>query len=94
VIEKFHYLKIGLAIVLAFIGVKMLLNELGMHISIGFSLGIVALVLGGSVLASILKPAEVTKLDESGPGSGTGSVGETVSRLAVDTKLDRPNEKT
>jgi hypothetical protein len=65
-----------------------------MHISIGFSLGIVALVLGGSVLASILRPAEVAKLDESGPGTGASSVGQTVSRLAVDTKLDRPDEKT
>jgi tellurite resistance protein TerC len=94
VIEKFHYLKIGLAIVLAFIGVKMLLNELGMHISIGFSLGIVALVLGGSVLASMFRPAVVTKLAESGPGFETDSVGKTVSRLAVDTKLDRSDEKT
>jgi hypothetical protein len=67
---------------------------LGLHISIGFSLGIVALVLGGSVLASILRPAEVTKLDESGPGSGTGSIGKTVSRLTVDTKLDHRDEKT
>ena len=55
VIGKFHLLKYGLAIVLAFVGVKMLLSDL-YHISIGVSLGAVAGVLALSVVASLLVP--------------------------------------
>jgi len=54
VVEKFRYLRTGLAIVLTFIGVKMLLGVVGVHISIMFSLGLVALVLAGSVVASLV----------------------------------------
>ena len=56
VVEKFRYLRVGLAIVLTFIGVKMLLGATGLHIPIKFSLGFVALVLVGSVLASLWFP--------------------------------------
>lgn len=72
VVEKFHYLKIGLAIVLSFIGVKMLLPALEsvpgieqvvdphhLHIPIGISLGVVAAVLFGSILLSFLFPKRV-----------------------------------
>lgn len=84
VIEKFHYLKVGLGIVLGFIGIKMLLplavnllaatgHALGYdglvpyvqraeHIPIGIALGVVALVLFSSVVASLIwpgKPAEM-----------------------------------
>jgi tellurite resistance protein TerC len=54
VVEKFRYLRTGLAIVLTFIGVKMLLVAVGIHIPITFSLLFVALVLVGSVVASLL----------------------------------------
>jgi tellurite resistance protein TerC len=54
VVEKFRYLRTGLAIVLTFIGLKMLLVAVGIHIPILFSLGLVALVLVGSVVASLL----------------------------------------
>jgi len=54
VVEKFRFLRTGLAIVLTFIGIKMLLGAVGIHISILFSLGFVALVLAGSVVASLL----------------------------------------
>ena len=57
VVEKFRYLRIGLAIVLTFIGVKMLIVALGFHIPIWFSLIFVAVVLLGSVVASLLIPA-------------------------------------
>jgi tellurite resistance protein TerC len=56
VVEKFRYLRTGLAIVLTFIGVKMLLGATGLHIPIKFSLGFVALVLVGSVVASLWFP--------------------------------------
>lgn len=54
VVEKFHYLRTGLAIVLTFIGTKMLVVAAGVHIPILFSLGFVALVLLGSVVASLI----------------------------------------
>ena len=54
VVEKFHYLRTGLAIVLTFIGAKMLVVEAGIHIPILFSLVFVALVLAGSVVASLI----------------------------------------
>src|SRR5215216_1744727 len=56
VVEKFRYLRFGLAIVLTFIGVKMLLGAVGLHIPIKISLGFVALVLVGSVLGSLWFP--------------------------------------
>ena len=59
VVEKFRYLRIGLAIVLTFIGVKMLLGAFSIHIPIQASLVFVALVLVGSVVASLLiRPPE------------------------------------
>jgi tellurite resistance protein TerC len=56
VVEKFRYLRTGLAIVLTFIGIKMLLGALSIHIPIEGSLAFVALVLVGSVVASLLIP--------------------------------------
>ncbi len=54
VIDKFHYLRTGLAIVLTFIGVKMLLVAVHIKIPILASLIFVALVLIGSVVASLI----------------------------------------
>jgi tellurite resistance protein TerC len=56
VVEKFHYLKIGLAIVLTFIGVKMLGGAVGVNIPIGISLVVVAVVLISAVAASLIWP--------------------------------------
>ena len=56
VVEKFRFLRIGLAIVLTFIGLKMLLLALHFKIPILFSLGFVAVVLIGSVVLSLLLP--------------------------------------
>ena len=65
IIEKFHYLKIGLSIVLAFVGVKMLTEglvekylHLGKENIITISLVVVATVLIGSVVASVIWPKE------------------------------------
>ena len=51
----FHYLHYGLAIVLSFVGIKMLLSEI-YSISILLSLGVIASVLTLSVVASIIWP--------------------------------------
>src|SRR5919107_1674526 len=44
VIHKFHYLKLGLSVVLVFVGAKMLLTDV-YKVPIGLSLGVIALVL-------------------------------------------------
>lgn len=58
VVEKFQYLKMGLAIVLTFIGLKMLVVAVNVHIPIWFSLMFVAVVLLSSVAASLLWPKD------------------------------------
>jgi len=52
IIEKFHLLKVGLALVLIFVGAKMLLVSV-VKVPIALSLLVIALVLGGSIVASI-----------------------------------------
>jgi tellurite resistance protein TerC len=52
---KLQYLKVGLGLVLAFVGVKMLVADL-VRIPIAVSLGVVAVLIGGSVAASLLRP--------------------------------------
>ncbi|HEX4899105.1 MAG TPA: TerC family protein [Pyrinomonadaceae bacterium] len=58
VVEKFQYLKMGLAIVLTFIGVKMLVVAVGIHVPIWASLTFVGVVLLSSVAASLIWPKE------------------------------------
>jgi tellurite resistance protein TerC len=60
-VEKFRYLRFGLAIVLTFIGLKMLLEAVHFKISIKISLVFVALVLIGSVVASLVISPEGEK---------------------------------
>jgi len=55
IMQLFRYLKVGLALILTFIGVKMLIEH-WVNISIGVSLGVIAGVLTTSVLASVLIP--------------------------------------
>ena len=63
VIGKFHLLKYGLAMVLAFVGAKMLLSEV-YPISIGPSLLVVFLILVLSILLSlVIKPEELAVRD-------------------------------
>ena len=53
--DKFHLLAYGLATVLIFIGVKMLIMHFW-HIPIGAALGVVALAIGTSMVASVMFP--------------------------------------
>ena len=55
VVHKFHYLKVGLSAVLVFVGAKMLLMDI-YHISTPLSLVVVAVLIGGSVGASLAFP--------------------------------------
>ena len=54
--DRFTYLKYGLAGVLCFIGVKMLLLIVGVHIPIALSLGVVFSALIASILVSLHVP--------------------------------------
>ncbi len=55
VLDLFVYLRIGLGVVLGFVGVKMLLVDV-YPIPIGLSLGVIALVLTATIVASLLFP--------------------------------------
>ena len=55
VIHRFVYLKTGLAVILAFVGGKMVAHE-WVHVPTGLSLGVIALVLGVTIAASLLWP--------------------------------------
>ena len=54
-VEKFRYLKEGIAIVLIFIGAKMLVSYFGIHLHVAISLAVIVACLGGSILFSIYK---------------------------------------
>jgi tellurite resistance protein TerC len=55
VIDKFHYLKLGLSAVLTFVGVKMLLTDTAYKIPIFVSLGVIAAILTVAVVASLVR---------------------------------------
>ena len=56
VMDKFHHLKTGLGIVLAFVGVKMILGHTAWKIDTTVSLCVIVLVLALSVVASLIWP--------------------------------------
>jgi len=54
VVDKFHYLKLGLSVVLVFVGIKMVMVDL-YKIPVGVSLGVIAAILVTSIVASLLR---------------------------------------
>ena len=74
VIRRFHFLKLGLAGVLAFVGAKMLASDV-FPIPIALSLAVVAAMLGISVVASLVFPRPAPSPRPSPPllGSEGGS---------------------
>jgi tellurite resistance protein TerC len=86
VIHKFHYLKLGLSAVLAFVGVKMLLPDLSnlllgvsYKIPTAVSLGVVAALIGVSIIASLVRARRLERaglVDEHGNPQGAGSLPE------------------
>jgi tellurite resistance protein TerC len=65
-IERFEYLKYGLAALLAFAGVKMLLSDV-FHIDVWVSLGIILTILVVSVVVSLLATRDREVPDETPP---------------------------
>jgi len=58
--EVFHYLHYGLAFILAFVGVKMMLADF-YKIPVPVALGVVAVTLAVSVVVSLLRPPSTSK---------------------------------
>ncbi|HLM47363.1 MAG TPA: TerC family protein [Myxococcaceae bacterium] len=54
--EKFHLLKMGLSVILGFVGTKMLITYFDIHVPIGLSLGIIGGILVASIIASLIWP--------------------------------------
>jgi tellurite resistance protein TerC len=72
-LDKFHYMKYALALVLVFIGSKIFIEkffEMG-HLSAGWSLFITLAILAGGVIVSIYKP-----LPQAHPALGDGHHGD------------------
>lgn len=65
-IHKFHLLKVGIALVLVFVGAKMLLAEIW-HVPTTLSLLVVVLLLSGSIGASLLRPPRAAPAGGSAP---------------------------
>ncbi len=64
VVDKFYYLKLGLSVILVFVGIKMTIVDI-YKIPVGFSLGVIFVILAISVAASLwrakrLVPEETT----------------------------------
>lgn len=58
--EAFHYLHYGLAVLLVFIGTKMLLSDY-IHVPVTVALGVIAFILTASVLLSLIFVKETSK---------------------------------
>ena len=65
--NKFRFLQQGIAFILIFIGVKMLIEFFHIHIPIGISLGVIVLCVGISIAASMMIPAKANQEPDSDP---------------------------
>jgi tellurite resistance protein TerC len=63
VMNMFHYLKLGLAVILSFVGLKMVLSDV-IKLPITVALGVIAGVLAISVIASLIWPKKPEELEE------------------------------
>ena len=94
ILDKFYYLKTSLAVVLALVGVKMLVADLlkklplfeGNRLSF-FTLGIVALVLGAGIVASLIRARRVPVAPTVPPPTDPG---DPAAALAARAAADAP----
>jgi tellurite resistance protein TerC len=84
VITKFHYLKYGLAAVLAFVGIKMLISGV-FEVPIVWSLAAIVGLLGISVVASMLNPQPPDLVEDIHGGRDVDQLG-----LAPEDAATRP----
>lgn len=77
IIHKFYYLRLGLAIILTYVGGKMVLTDL-YHLPSAVSLLVIALVLALAIVASLLRARrtrqQLEQLKESEAGAGENTV--------------------
>ncbi len=59
ILHRFHHLQKGLAVILLFIGFKMLSEIFGLHISSLMSFGIIMLALASSMILSVVFPKKI-----------------------------------
>ena len=55
IMSSMYYLKYGLAVILAFVGIKMLLPIVGYHVNVVVSLAVILVVLLVSIVASVIR---------------------------------------
>jgi tellurite resistance protein TerC len=77
---KFYYLKLGLAVVLSFVGVKMVLANI-YHIPTTLSLAVIAVVLATAIVASVVRARHLSKR--------TGPEAQAREELARETRSKR-----
>jgi TerC family integral membrane protein len=63
IIHQFYYLRLGLAVILSFVGVKMVVTDL-YHIPTLLSLLVIALVLAIAIIASLLRARRASMREE------------------------------
>ncbi|HEX2235257.1 MAG TPA: TerC family protein [Actinomycetota bacterium] len=80
--DRLHLLNYGLAAVLAFVGVKMLLEAVHVEVPIWLSLLVIVVALGVTTAASLLIPERPGDEDRGPPGGGGGA------RAEEDAKQD------
>lgn len=80
VVHKFHLLKYGLAVILTFVGIKMLISGV-YKVPIGVSLGVILGVLAVSVVASFIWPAAEPELDVVSDEADEDTTGSIFGRL-------------
>jgi tellurite resistance protein TerC len=68
-IDRFEYLKYGLAALLAFAGVKMLISDV-VHLDVWLSLGIIVAILGASIAFSLVATRDEEVPDATPPEAG------------------------
>ena len=59
ILHRFHHLQKGLAVILLFIGAKMLIGIFGLHISSLLSFGVIMFALVGSIVLSLIFPKKI-----------------------------------
>ena len=87
--DAFRFLKVGLGLVLVFVGAKMC-AENWVHVPAEISLLVVVALLGASVAASLLWPEKPGGNGEDGPGDGIAAGGDGTEEIG-DGKMNRRN---
>jgi tellurite resistance protein TerC len=64
IMQMFHFIHYGLSAILVFVGTKMLLSDI-YKVPIAISLGVIALIITASIIASLLWPAKAREVNFS-----------------------------